>query len=78
MPSPQLEVLKNSHQIKHNSHLLGCDYFFKLTMAIIQKPKDSVDEDVEKMELKSKYKYRLDFKDFTLKNVKYFQYIWNK
>ena len=47
-------------------------------MAIIQKPKDSVDEDVEKMELKSEYKYRLDFKDFTLKNVKYFKYIWNK
>lgn len=32
------------------------------------KPKDSVDGDVENgIELKSKYKYRLEFKDFTLK-----------
>ena len=27
MLSPRPEVLKNSHQIKHSSELLGCDYF---------------------------------------------------
>ena len=27
MLSPRPEVLKNSHQIKHSSQLLGCDYF---------------------------------------------------
>ena len=26
--TPRLEVLKNPHQIKHNSQLLRCDYFF--------------------------------------------------
>ena len=34
MLPPRLEVLKNSHRIKHNSQLLGCEYFFK-TMGFI-------------------------------------------